>query len=125
MVRRCSIPWRLTKSWCGRGDLNPHAFRRHPLKMVCLPVPPLPHFSNYLLFNRSDRRSKIQAYGVPTRRHCGQKRIREEDEVRPDSMLILSRSRPIGDSRILRTVVFANPKTEEDRALSARVVKLI
>jgi len=29
-------------SWCGRGDLNPHAFRRHPLKMVCLPVPPLP-----------------------------------------------------------------------------------
>src|SRR6266851_2330010 len=32
-----------TASWCGRGDLNPHAFRRHPLKMVCLPVPPLPH----------------------------------------------------------------------------------
>src|SRR5438128_11737339 len=30
------------ESWCGRGDLNPHAFRRHPLKMVCLPVPPLP-----------------------------------------------------------------------------------
>jgi hypothetical protein len=30
-------------SWCGRGDLNPHAFRRHPLKMVCLPIPPLPH----------------------------------------------------------------------------------
>ena len=29
-------------AWCGRGDLNPHAFRRHPLKMVCLPVPPLP-----------------------------------------------------------------------------------
>src|SRR5437588_6396374 len=28
--------------WCGRGDLNPHAFRRHPLKMVCLPVSPLP-----------------------------------------------------------------------------------
>ena len=23
--------------WCGRGDLNPHASRRHPLKMVCLP----------------------------------------------------------------------------------------
>jgi hypothetical protein len=22
--------------------LNPHAFRRHPLKMVCLPIPPLP-----------------------------------------------------------------------------------
>ena len=34
-----------TKSinWCGRGDLNPHAFRRHPLKMVCLPISPLPH----------------------------------------------------------------------------------
>ena len=22
--------------------MNPHASRRHPLKMVCLPVPPLP-----------------------------------------------------------------------------------
>src|SRR5271170_5449062 len=29
--------------WCGRGDLNPHASRRHPLKVVCLPIPPLPH----------------------------------------------------------------------------------
>ena len=28
--------------WCGRGDLNPHASRRHPLKMVCLPISPLP-----------------------------------------------------------------------------------
>ena len=28
--------------WCGRGDSNPHALRRHPLKMVRLPVPPLP-----------------------------------------------------------------------------------
>jgi hypothetical protein len=24
--------------------LNPHASRRHPLKMVCLPISPLPHF---------------------------------------------------------------------------------
>ena len=31
-----------TLKWCGRGDLNPHALRRHPLKMVCLPIPPLP-----------------------------------------------------------------------------------
>ena len=22
--------------------MNPHALRRHPLKMVCLPIPPLP-----------------------------------------------------------------------------------
>ena len=28
--------------WCGRRDLNPHGLRRHPLKMVCLPIPPLP-----------------------------------------------------------------------------------
>src|SRR5262249_14833103 len=26
---------------CRRRDSNPHASRRHPLKMVCLPVPPL------------------------------------------------------------------------------------
>src|SRR5438034_7982671 len=36
------------ESWCGRGDLNPHAFRRHPLKMVCLPIPPLPQLANSL-----------------------------------------------------------------------------
>ena len=23
--------------------MNPYAFRRHPLKMVCLPISPLPH----------------------------------------------------------------------------------
>jgi hypothetical protein len=33
----------LASDWCGRGDSNPHALRRHPLKMVRLPVPPLPH----------------------------------------------------------------------------------
>jgi hypothetical protein len=33
--------------WCGRGDLNPHALRRHPLKMVCLPIPPLPQGLDY------------------------------------------------------------------------------
>src|SRR6202163_1792377 len=33
----------ITSEWCGRGDSNPHALRRHPLKMVRLPVPPLPH----------------------------------------------------------------------------------
>ncbi len=32
----------ITVCWCGRGDSNPHALRRHPLKMVRLPVPPLP-----------------------------------------------------------------------------------
>jgi hypothetical protein len=34
--------------WCGRGDLNPYASRRHPLKMVCLPISPLPHFKTYV-----------------------------------------------------------------------------
>ena len=33
--------------WCGRRDLNPHAFRRHPLKMVCLPIPPLPQMTTH------------------------------------------------------------------------------
>ena len=31
------------ESICGRGDSNPHALEHHPLKMACLPVPPLPH----------------------------------------------------------------------------------
>jgi hypothetical protein len=26
-----------SRCWCGRGDLNPYAFRRRPLKTVCLP----------------------------------------------------------------------------------------
>src|SRR5882724_5831929 len=38
----------LEKLWCGRRDLNPHAFRRHPLKMVCLPIPPLPLYNQQL-----------------------------------------------------------------------------
>ena len=37
------VAYNLGEAWCGRGDLNPHAFRRHPLKMVCLPISPLPH----------------------------------------------------------------------------------
>lgn len=37
-----------TYSECPGADSNRHAFRRHPLKMVCLPVPPLPHFMNFL-----------------------------------------------------------------------------
>ncbi len=35
---------KLKRIWCGRRDLNPHAVKRHPLKMVCLPISPLPHF---------------------------------------------------------------------------------
>jgi hypothetical protein len=31
--------------------LNPHAFRRHPLKMVCLPVPPLPLLHNSFVYD--------------------------------------------------------------------------
>jgi len=27
--------------WCRRRDLNPHGSPHHPLKMACLPVPPL------------------------------------------------------------------------------------
>ena len=56
------IRWRISTSvlWCGRGDLNPHAFRRHPLKMVCLPVPPLPHFINYVLID------SLKAFSVRT-----------------------------------------------------------
>jgi len=41
-----------------KGGLNPHAFRRHPLKMVCLPVPPLPHSKNYLIRNYLHRHLK-------------------------------------------------------------------
>src|SRR5215470_2252416 len=41
---------------CRRRDSNPHASRRHPLKMVCLPIPPLRRgstsFSSLLLFRR-------------------------------------------------------------------------
>src|SRR5215831_2098180 len=43
--------------WCGRGDLNPHAFRRHPLKMVCLPVPPLPQESKHD-YNKRPKRAQ-------------------------------------------------------------------
>ena len=34
--------------WCRRGDSNPHGFPHHPLKMACLPVPPLRHLDKDL-----------------------------------------------------------------------------
>ena len=34
--------------------MNPHASRRHPLKMVCLPVPPLPLLQKLSIVNSSD-----------------------------------------------------------------------
>ena len=33
--------FKLFRIQCRRRDSNPHASRRHPLKMVCLPIPPL------------------------------------------------------------------------------------
>src|SRR2546427_266302 len=43
---------------CGRWDSNPQALRRHPLKMVRLPVPPLPHEDGERILAGSDRQSK-------------------------------------------------------------------
>ncbi len=34
------VPVLHAEQWCPRGDSNSHDFRRHPLKMVCLPIPP-------------------------------------------------------------------------------------
>src|SRR5690606_19018550 len=28
--------------WCGRWDSNPYTLRHYPLKIACLPIPPLP-----------------------------------------------------------------------------------
>ncbi len=46
--------------WCGRGDLNPHAFRRHPLKMVCLPISPLPHADDPFKYNKRLHRKEAR-----------------------------------------------------------------
>src|SRR2546422_6598842 len=43
---------------CGRWDSNPHALRRPPLKMVRLPVPPLPHEDGERILAGSDRQGK-------------------------------------------------------------------
>ena len=53
----CSIPQQkqttrinfLVKSWCGRGDLNPHARRHYHLKVACLPIPPPPQLVGRIL----------------------------------------------------------------------------
>src|SRR2546425_1429743 len=49
------------KSWCGRRDSNPHALRRHPLKMVRLPVPPLPHEEGERLDCNRERRTRQES----------------------------------------------------------------
>jgi hypothetical protein len=36
------------KSWCERGDSNPHALRRQILSLVRLPIPPLSHNHDYI-----------------------------------------------------------------------------
>lgn len=39
---RCAA---LLLGWCPGRDSNPHALPRHPLKMVCLPIPPPGHLT--------------------------------------------------------------------------------
>ncbi len=50
---------------CGRRDLNPHDFRHYPLKIACLPVPPLPHYV-----------SKLNPVGQVCLQTCRQWRVR-------------------------------------------------
>ena len=54
---------------CGRWDSNPPALRRHPLKMVRLPVPPLPHEDGERILAGSDRQGKsnVAANKLPPR----------------------------------------------------------
>ena len=49
--------------WCGRGDLNPHASRRHPLKMVCLPISPLPHLGELCSLRSITNRNRQENVG--------------------------------------------------------------
>ncbi len=54
-IRRC---------WCRRRDSNSHGVTRHPLKMVCLPIPPLRHHSsnNIITFSSLKYESSIKGY---------------------------------------------------------------
>jgi len=59
--------------WCGRGDLNPHAFRRHPLKMVCLPISPLPHKrpDGHKTVSQAERRGLLSIANRRRQKPCG------------------------------------------------------
>ena len=46
--------------WCRRGDSNPHGFPHHPLKMACLPVPPLRHGTFIHIVTAFANRARIQ-----------------------------------------------------------------
>ena len=54
---------------CRRRDSNPHASRRHPLKMVCLPIPPLRRglSRSLLLLRRLLRRGRRGRRGLRSR----------------------------------------------------------
>ena len=62
---------------CRRRDSNSHASRRHPLKMVCLPIPPLRprllfhrHLLRYLLlYRRYGRPHAVLPVAVHIRQH--------------------------------------------------------
>ena len=36
--------------WCERGDSNPHGFPRQILSLVRLPIPPLSHLGNQIIY---------------------------------------------------------------------------
>ena len=52
--------------WCRRRDLNPHGFPHHPLKMACLPVPPLRHAARKNILSTLPRKSirRVDALNV-------------------------------------------------------------
>ena len=43
VLTEATKPLRGGKSWCERGDSNPHGFTRQILSLVRLPIPPLSH----------------------------------------------------------------------------------
>ena len=100
--------------WCGRGDLNPHAFRRHPLKMVCLPVPPLPHRcpatagQRFIITKQADAESSAAA-AVPGRLAC----LRRSDIFVPRRLELFPSyfaGKKRGPVRVFRPALLVSPQ---------------
>ena len=46
--KKIGTPFRVSRFWCEKRDLNPYAFRHTPLKRACLPIPALSQLQRQL-----------------------------------------------------------------------------
>jgi hypothetical protein len=66
---------RISRTWCERGDSNPHGFTRQILSLVRLPIPPLSHGHSQRQLEIPKAEGRKPLHAIPAR-ESGQKKFR-------------------------------------------------